>query len=139
MLASKTACEDSHWTAAFLGVGYARDGEGPDVYHCWSFFRWVQQQRFGRALPPHATPLSLGSIARAMPQWAAESGWQQMAGPGDGDAVFMSTFKRPTHVGVWVADLQSVLHCPEGGAVLHDKTHLAIFGWRLRGFYRPVI
>lgn len=126
-----------HWTTAFLGVGYARGGQGPQDYDCWSFFRWVQREHFGRHLPAHATPPSLGGIAKAMPKWAGEFGWRITLKPGDGDAVFLSTLKMPTHIGVWIGDLQTVLHCSEGGAVLHDAFHLKIAAWRVRGFYTP--
>ncbi len=128
-----------HWTTAFLGVGYERGGQGPATFDCWSFFRWVQRERFGRELPAHATPPSLGGIAKAMPLWAAEFGWETVAAPKEGDAVFLSTLKMTTHIGVWVGDINAVLHCPEGGAVLHDARHLAAAQWRTRGYFRPVV
>ncbi len=127
-----------HWATAFLDVRYARGAEGPQDYDCWSFFRWVQRERFGRRLAAYATPISLGSIAKAMPAWAAEFGWQATDAPRDGDAVFLSVLRHPTHIGVWVADLGRVLHCPEGGAALHDHFHLTAAGWRLRGYFTPV-
>lgn len=129
------------WTERFLGVGYKRGGQGPDVYDCWSFFRWVQRERFGRDVPFMPTPASRGSIARAMPEWAAEFGWRRLADEEareTGDAVFMANMLHPTHVGVWVADLPewAVLHCPEGGAALHRRAHLDMARWRLHAFYR---
>lgn len=130
-----------HWTEAFLGVGYVRGGQGPEVYDCWTYWLWVQRERFGRRVPPYATPPTLRTIAKAMPAWAAEFGWSQVEQPIDGDAVFMSHMKHATHIGTWICDgtLQAVLHCPEGGAVLHDRAHLAVAGWRIRGFYRPEV
>lgn len=132
------SAQPKHWTEAFLDVGYERGGQGPKAYDCWAFFRWVQRERFGRDLPAHATPPSLGGIARAMPVWAGEFGWQQVEKPKEGDAVFLSALKMSTHIGIWVADARAVLHCPEGGAVLHGARHLAATGWRLRGYYAPV-
>lgn len=135
---SSAARHYRHWTQDFLGVGYARGGEGPTAYDCWHYWRWVQRERYGREVPAYATPPSIGSIAKAMPAWAAEFGWRPVSKPDDGDAAFLCTFKMPTHIGVWVDDLKSVLHCPEGGAVLHDGFHLKVAGWTLRGFFRPV-
>lgn len=123
---------------AYLCAGYERGADGPALYDCWSFFRWVQRERFGRDLPAHATPPSMGGIAKAMPIWAAEFGWEAVEMPNNGDAVFLSQMKQPTHIGVWIGDLRSVLHCPEGGAVLHDARHLAVAQWRTRGYFRPV-
>ncbi len=128
-----------HWAEKYLGVGYERGAQGPKVYDCWSFFRWLQRERFSRELPAHATPPSIGGIAKAMPRWAAEFGWEPVEVPSDGDAVFMSQLKVTTHIGVFVGDLKAVLHCPEGGAVLHDARHLAAAQWRLRGYFRPVV
>lgn len=133
-----SAAHYRHWTEPFLAAGYARDGRGPTLFDCWGHFLWVQREQFGRELPAHATPPSLGSIAKAMPRWAGALGWSPVAEPADGDAVFMAHMKHATHIGTWASDLKSVLHCPEGGAVLHDAFHLEVAGWRARGFYRPV-
>lgn len=127
-----------HWTERFLGVGYARGGQGPDSYDCWSYFRWVQRTAFGRDVPFMPTPMSRGSIARVMPAWAAEFGWVPVERPDTGDAVFMANMLHPTHVGIWVGDLKepAVLHCPEGGAALHRRAHLEMARWRIHAFYR---
>ncbi len=128
-----------HWVQTFLDVGYERGATGPKVYDCWSFFRWVQREQFGRELPAHATPLSVAGIAKAMPVWAAEFGWAPVEEPIDGDAVFLSQVKVTTHIGIWIDDLRAVLHCPEGGAVLHDARHLVAARWRVRGHFRPLV
>lgn len=127
-----------HWSEKFLGVSYARGAQGPSSYDCWSYFRWVQREQFGRDVPFMPTPGSRGTIARVMPEWAAEFGWVAVTKPDTGDAAFMANMLHPTHVGVWVADLgePAVLHCPEGGAALHRRRHLDMARWRLHAFYR---
>ena len=67
----------------------------------------------------------------------AQLGWRPTETPRDGDVVFLSHMKDPTHVGIWIADLKSVLHCAVGGSVLYDARHLAIAQWRVRGFFTP--
>ena len=127
-----------HWTTSYIGARYERGAQGPTAWDCWSFARWVQKAHFGRDVPFQPTPASLGSIAKAMPAWAEEFGWRPTEKPTDGDAVFLSILKHPTHVGIWVADLKSVLHCPEGCSMLHDAFHLKAAGWRVRGYFAPV-
>lgn len=126
-----------HWATPFIGWEYVRGAQGPEAWDCWSFFREVERQRFGRDLPAVPSPPSLRQIARAMPEWAGSFGWHVTTAPRDGDAVFLARLRDPTHIGVWVADLASVLHCAEGGSVLHDARHLAAGLWRRRGYFTP--
>lgn len=125
-----------HWTERFLGIGYARGGDGPQAYDCWNFARWVQREHFGRDVPFMPTPASHGSIAKVMDPWAVEFGWRRVETPADGDAVFLACLREPTHVGIWVGDLKAVLHCSLGGAALHTPFHLSAFGWRVCGYFR---
>ena len=127
-----------HWATPYIGWRYQRGAQGPDCWDCWSFFREVQSQNYGRAIPVLPTPPTWREIARAFPAWSTQHGWAPADVPRDGDAVSMARLREPTHVGVWVADLKSVLHCAEGsGSVLHDARHLAAAGWRVRGYYSP--
>lgn len=127
-----------HWATAFVGWQYRLGAQGPDLWDCWSFFREVERARFGRTLPALPSPPNLMAIAHAMPGWASAFGWCATAHPRDGDAVFLSRLTTPTHIGVWVADLQAVLHCAEGcGSVLHDARHLSGAQWGVRGTFTP--
>lgn len=126
-----------HWVTQYVGWPYERCAQGPDLWDCWSFVRHVQKERYGREVPFMASPASWGSVARAIPEWAAQFGWKSTDAPRDGDAVILSRMKDPTHIGVWIGDLKAVLHCPEGGSVLHDARHLAASQWRIRGYFTP--
>jgi hypothetical protein len=129
-----------HWTTGFLGFGYGLGAQGPEAYDCWSFFRMVQRERFGREVPFHQAPASLNAIRKALEVGPNDCGWRETKAPLDGDAVLMSMLRHPTHIGIWVADLWSVLHCAAGsGSVLHDARHLAMAQWRSRGFYTPEV
>lgn len=129
-----------HWTTKFLAAGYKLGAQGPDLFDCWSFFRTVQREQFGRDLPFLPTPTSIGGVARVIAGKAEEFGWRPIdqAEAREGDGVFMSFLTDPTHIGVWVPEIArgSVLHCPKGGAGLHDLFHLKTAGWRIRQFYR---
>lgn len=129
-----------HWSERFLDFGYERGSEGPKNYDCWSFLRLVQAEQFGVIIPYMPTPRSLGAIARAMEPWARQFGWERVERPTHGDAVFLSAFREPTHVGTYVGDLgkPAVLHCPEGGAALHNFSHLEQLRWRVRGYFHFV-
>lgn len=126
-----------HWATPYIGVPYQRSAQGPEYFDCWSFFRRIQKERFGRDLPLLPSPPSWGAISRAMPEWAGQFGWRPTAAPLDGDAVFMARLRDPTHIGVWIADLKATLHCAAGGSVLHDARHLAAAQWRVRGYFTP--
>jgi cell wall-associated NlpC family hydrolase len=128
-----------HWSAAYLGWPYRLGAQGPDVWDCWSFFRHVEAVRFGRDLPELPTPPTLLEIARIMPTWAASFGWTSTDTPRDGDAVFLSQLRTPTHIGVWLGDVRAVLHCAMGGSVLNDARHLAAAQWRVRGYFTPEV
>lgn len=128
---------NAHWAARYVGWPYRLGAQGPDCWDCWSFLRAVERERFGRDLPPLPSPPTLQAIASAMPTWAAAFGWRESERARDGDAVFLSRLKTPTHIGVWVDDLRSVLHCAEGGSVLHDARHLRDAQWRVRGIFTP--
>lgn len=129
-----------HWSERFLVYGYKNGAEGPLLYDCWSFFRLVQKEQFGREVPFMPSPASRGATARAMPEWAGSFGWTPIAADqvATGDAVFMSFLKQATHVGVYVGDVRepSILHCPEGGPGLHTVRKLKDTHWRLRSYWR---
>jgi cell wall-associated NlpC family hydrolase len=126
-----------HWATSFIGFEYRRGAQGPLEFDCWSFFRHVQRARFGREVPALPIPNSWRAIAEGIPFWAAQIGLKQTGTPQDGDAVFLARLRDPTHIGIWVGDLRSVLHCCEGGSVLHDARHLAAAQWRVGGYFSP--
>ena len=127
-----------HWTSQFLGAGYSLGAQGPREFDCWSFFRRVQREQFGREVPFHQAPDSLNAIRKALEAGPADCGWRETKTPRDGDAVLLSMLRHPTHIGIWVGDLKAVLHCASGiGSTLHDARHLAMAQWRIRGFYTP--
>lgn len=126
-----------HWVTPFIGWAYERGAQGPDLWDCWSFFRRVQIEHYSRPIPVLPSPAAWRDVIRSFPAWASEYGWHATTAPQDGDAVSLARLKDPTHLGVWVADLKSVLHCATGGSVLHDAQHLKLAGWRVRGYFTP--
>lgn len=132
-----------HWTRPFIGYGYAADGDGPDDYNCWHFFRLVERVRFGRDIPALLVPQGLVAQLKAFRDRPDAFGWQKIvkpAKPASGDPVLMSHRDRPHHIGVYVDDVQggAVLHCVEGrGSVLSTLFVLDTFAWNITGIYRP--
>jgi len=127
-----------HWSESYLHLGYKVGVAGPDLYDCWTFFRLVQRERFGRDVPFMPSPLSRGTTAKVMPTWASSFGWAEVRVPETGDAAFMANGRVATHVGVFVGDLPArhILHCPEGGVRLHTFQHLELLGWDIRSYWR---
>lgn len=128
-----------HWSERYLHLGYKVGADGPDLYDCWTFFRLVQRERFGRDVPFMPSPLSRGTTAKVMPTWAGSFGWREVLSPEDGDAAFMANGRVATHVGIRVADISPwhILHCPEGGARFHSFFHLEMLGWEVHSYWRP--
>jgi hypothetical protein len=135
---------DQHWTRAFIGFDYAAGADGPRTFDCWSFFRHVERQQFGREMPPMLLPVGLIAQYKAFRTQPGAFGCQRIEKPRkpvSGDAVLMSHKNRPHHIGVYVADVPgvAVLHCLEGrGSVLSTMFHLETFAWNITGIYRPV-
>lgn len=120
-----------HWSAAYLGRPWV-SGE----HDCWGFFRAVQRERFGRAIPAVAVDAeSAAACVEAIATLQApRAGWRPLADgetPADGDAVLLARHQAPAHVGVWIeADGGGVLHCQRGaGVVFLARRALARAGW----------
>ena len=128
-----------HWSESYLHLGYLVGVDGPDHYDCWSFFRLIQRERFGRDVPFMPSPASRGTTAKVMPAWATSFGWAEVRQPATGDAAFMANGRVATHVGIYVGDAgkPAILHCPEGGVRLHTFFHLETLGWETRSYWRP--
>ena len=59
--------------------------------------------------------------------------------PQDGDAVFMTKFKRPAHVGVYLQTPSGgkIAHCEiNNGVICQDEKKLKACGWHIEGYYR---
>lgn len=138
---------ERHWTEAYIGLPYEKGG-GPSAtlrtsdrgFNCWTFFRHVQLQQFGIRVPEISEPESRFRLLRKVPAAAVELGWEKVDRPRTGDAVLMAHWKHPSHVGLWVDEVNggSVLHCVDGpGAVLATRAHLQMGQWRIISFFRP--
>lgn len=129
-----------HWSEAYIGLPYAKGG-GNRGFNCWTFFRHVQREHFGLRVPEISEPESRFRLLRKVPAAAVELGWEKVDSPRTGDAVLMAHWKRPSHVGLWVADANggAILHCVEGaGSVLATLKHLELGQWRILSFFRPI-
>lgn len=127
-----------------MDVAYAPDGEGPRAFNCWTYFRYVQLEQFGRWIEAIDRPdgrLARLKLFRDRPD---SFGWRKVADrhqAQSGDPVLLTCKKHPHHIGIWVADVSggSVLHCYEGaGATLQSPLHLELGDWWITGIYRAI-
>lgn len=130
----------SHWAEPYIGMPWAKWGEGPDIWNCWTFFRHVQDAHFGVPTPMVPYADSLLVLARLFRDHDERGHWVEVA-EGDwreGDGVMMRTARYPIHVGVWLeVDGGKVLHCADGpGVVCQSIRDLRANGWRIHGVYR---
>ena len=132
-----------HWALAYLGRSYDRAGVGPDSFNCWTFFRTVQREVFGRATPDIPYSGILSHIRSFMAHTDLQY-WPVVDTPIDGDAVLLSGRNRPTHIGVWAAVDGScyggcIVHCDEGtGVVAQAVGDMDRRGWRVTAYRRYV-
>lgn len=128
-----------HWAAAYIGLPYSRDATGPREFNCWSFFRHVQSERYGRDLPEIPHPHALFPLVRTFETHAERARWFRVAAPQDGDAVLMRRGRVPIHVGIWIGDVGAggILHCAEGSGVVFQRLDALRFnGFEVEGYYR---
>ncbi|MDP1605015.1 MAG: NlpC/P60 family protein [Legionella sp.] len=131
----------THWTERYIGLPYLKGGDDLGGFNCWGFFRHVEREHFGVRVPLIGAPDRLSKLLRKVPAAAEALGWEKVDAPRGGDAVLMAHWKHPSHVGIWVDDIEpaSVLHCVDGaGSVLHSLAHLRIAAWRVIAWYRPI-
>lgn len=124
----------THWAIAYIGEPWVA-GE----HDCWAFFRRVQADRFGRAVPAiDVNAHSLMACARAVADNPERANWLPVSSPVEGDAVLMAHSRYPSHVGLWVdVDGGGVLHCVEGaGVIFQTIKNLKACGWGHVEFYR---
>lgn len=130
----------SHWAGAYIGLPWARDGEGPDAYHCWSFVRHILAAHFDLAVPRIPYSEDLIALARVFRDHPERRRWDEvsMAEVRPGDAVLLRQARYPIHIGVWLAeDGGGVLHCSrDSGVVYQSSRALRVNGWQIAGIYR---
>lgn len=123
-----------HWARNYVGTPWAREAT------CWDFFRRVQADVFGIAVPEiHTEAFDVRHLARIFAAHPERARWRPVAieGRREGDGLLMASRGKPWHVGIWTeVDGGRVLHCPEGGAVLQRLADVRRCGWPVIEFYR---
>lgn len=125
-----------HWAFDYIGQPWVRH-----EHDCWQFFRRVQLERFGRALPEIPMETYRRGACQALLECHAERAqWRPVDRPQEGDAVLLSHARHPSHVGLWVdVDGGGVLHCVGGsGVVFQTVKSLKATSWGHMEFYRHV-
>ncbi|RCK32482.1 hypothetical protein TH9_12160 [Thalassospira xiamenensis] len=127
-----------HWATQYIGRPYHPQGEGPDKFHCWSFFRYVQLHHFGRDLPIVPNPENVLAQERTFRDHPEKAKWELCQKPDEGDGVLLRKGKFPVHIGLWVdANGGCVLHCvPVSGVVGQNLPGLKVSQWEIEGYYR---
>ena len=123
----------SHWVADYIGQPWV-----PGENDCWSFFRKIQANHFGRTVPIiNVDALNRLSCVREFQSHTEYSMWYGIENPQDGDAVLLAKGKHPSHIGIWIND--GVLHSVENfGVIWQSKPQLKLDGWQHLTFFRHV-
>lgn len=134
-----TPADLAAFVEGLLGRPWHLGAQGPEAFDCWSLFRLVQREVFGREVPmvqlPEDTPRS--AVSALLASHPGRSLWRPVARAGHGCGVEMTSVRTPLHVGVWLAvDGGLVLHCAEPAGVTVDRLlALKAQGWRRFRFY----
>lgn len=113
-----------HWAFNYLGIPWASGGNSEaEGFDCWTFFRFVQIQHYGRSMPvievPGYHPLTTNTLLRVHPE---RNRWTESSTPADGCAVLLGRGRAVTHIGVWLdIDGGGVLHCDRHKGVVFTK------------------
>lgn len=127
-----------HWATPYIGTPYDPNGQGPDSFYCWAFFRFGQKIGYGRDLPIIPNPGSFLAQERLFRDHPELKRWEPVASPVDGDGVQLRKGRDPVHVGMWLdVDGGGVLHCAPGcGVVFQRLPGLSVSQWAIEGYYR---
>ena len=121
-----------NWAADYIGIPWEAGAQGPDAFDCWAFFRHVQREHFGIAVPvviaaDHDDPSRLAALFM---EHEERGHWLRVNPPLPGDGVLI---RKPLHIGVWLPlDGGGVLHCVRGAGVIYTRDA----AWPLSGFGR---
>lgn len=127
-----------HWAGQYIGTPWENGAQGPDAYDCWSFFRMVQREHYGRDVPfVDEDADNIRAVMRDMSAHDERANWTPVESPKDGSAVLMAHSRYPSHVGVWIdVDGGGVLHCVRGeGVVFSSIASLKAVGWGRLEFF----
>ncbi len=131
--------QNMHWAVEYIGRPWVNGAQGPDSFDCWSFFRFIQREKFGIDVPAVDIDADhLRSVLTAFSSHDELKMWNPVNLPGEGDAVLMRHSKHPSHIGLYInVDGGGVLHCVRGeGVVFSTLTSLKLTGWGRLEFYR---
>jgi cell wall-associated NlpC family hydrolase len=112
-----------HWSTKYIGIPWKFGGDSFNGFDCWNFFRHVQKAEFSIKIPV------LGNK------------WTELDSPKDGDAVLLSQFRDPAHIGIYVKipgnqGSIGVLHCVEPqGVIFSSAENLKELDWKIIKYY----
>lgn len=126
-----------HWSTAWLGKRYRREGRGPLAYDCLGFFIAVQAAQFGRHMDYGIVPEGPAEVAAHQTYFVDGPQWSRVATAKEGDALLF-TRGRGFHIGVALTH-DTMLHCanPEQGSVI-EPFRARKWGTRLAAIYEWV-
>jgi hypothetical protein len=116
----------------YIGIPWEAGAQGPNSYDCMGFFRNIQKEHFGIAVPSiiatnYEDPISLAHLFGDHPE---RKRWTKLDAPKQGCAVII---RRPMHIGTWLdIDGGGVLHCVKGAGVIFTSDS----SWPVSGFGR---
>lgn len=118
-------------------IPYEAGAQGPGSYDCMGFFRMIQRDHFGIAVPPVLVEESSDiRVIRDLFNRGEYGVWHAQKKPVHGDMVIVS---RPLHIGVWLdIDGGGVMHCVRGdiGVIFTKDCAWGVSGFGRREFYR---
>lgn len=129
----------NHWAGDLVGKPWAFGAQGPDVFDCWGFVRFVQKHHYQIEVPEIGYAHNVRETAKLLVNHTERDNWVQVKEPEDGDLVMMARNSRPMHIGVWIKanGTYGVLHCLEGiGVVFQAGRTLSISGWGSFQYFR---
>jgi cell wall-associated NlpC family hydrolase len=121
----------------YIGIPFVDHGRTMEGCDCWGLVRLIYSQEFGIELddlgPLYQSTLDADGMRRLsivqLPRW------EKVEVPQVGDGVLLQVKGVPIHVGVIVSDNQ-MIHVEHGLDAVVERFDTALWGQRVRGFYR---
>lgn len=129
----------THFANKYIGKSWEAGVQGPDVFDCCGFVRWVLEHEYGVKVPRvNVNPDNLRDVLTVFKTDLAFQAFKETITPADGDVVLLRPAKNPVHAGSWFEiDGGGVLQCVrESGVVFQNIRSLSLAGWFLDSYYR---
>ncbi|OED34611.1 hypothetical protein AB832_07235 [Flavobacteriaceae bacterium (ex Bugula neritina AB1)] len=128
-----------HWATRYIGIKWIIGGDSiTEGFDCWGLFRHVQKEHYNLELPRISLREDNYHLKiKTFLGHEERHNWYKVEEPHCGDAVLMTCANYPSHIGVYIKDINGVLHTTNPlGVLFQTKKSLSLSNWKILNYYR---